>query len=622
MPTSPAAVGRAVTTRDASRYAVRRSWTGGVGVDPGLFSHERRVGMFVWMCVSLPVVAVVAYFATTPGRYLVIFAVVASGFYTTPALVNTWQAARRAPEGDALAFWLWTGAIVTMYAIGCAMIGGVVTGVHAPTAVALAAVATVSLLLMTSIVVMVRGRSGARAISVDLIESAMSVIVIVAPLGLLWGESVLRSETHWYAVPASLAVPCMVFGVYWAVLLYIRLVDRCAIGTIGVALAVVGLANAVIQTAQGVSGFTLPAVPLLVLHGLCMSLLGFIPLYVPDRISAGLDRLPPQSQVRGAWLPAALMLAGLPILFMTTVAVRGRYAWAPYYSLAVAGVLLVLAALRQLAAVRETRRLYGQLQRAAETRRHLLAQVVQRTDEDRHRVAAQLHEQAVAAYATFVSFMQTGALSPAAAGRPLAGASAIVRDELGKQAESLRRLMLAVQPLQVDRSGSRSLDTPIRAYVDRLYGDRRAPVQEVAVDDDLVLDWATETVVLRIVQEAVSNVWRHSQASRLAVIIGADEGVVAIEVIDDGVGFDPAATLFESGIAVMRSLAGLGDGEVAVDSAPGRGTRIRARLGGQLPAPNPVPPGPPRLRLVTGTDEPDRRDASDGCDAGLSVGEA
>ncbi len=626
MPTSPAAVGRAVTTRDASRYEARRLRAHGAGAGPGLFSHERRVALFVWGCVSLPVVAVAACFATTPGRYLVIFAVVASGFYTTPALVNTWLAARRAPAGDALAFWLWTGAIVTMYGIGCAMIAGVVTGMHAPTAVALAAVATVSLLLMTSIVVMVRGRSGARAISVDLIESAMSVIVIVAPLGLLWGESVLRSETHWYAVPASLAVPCMVFGVYWAVLLYIRLVDRCAIGTIGVALAVVGLANAVLQTAQGVTGFALPAVPLLVLHGLCMSLVGFIPLYVPDRISAGLDRLPPQNQVRGAWLPAALMLAGLPILLATTVAVRDRYAWAPYYSLAVAGVLLLLASLRQLAAVRETRRLYGQIQRAAETRRQLLAQVVQRTDDDRHRVAAQLHEQAVSAYATFVSFMQNGALAPPAAGRPLAGASAIVRDELGKQAESLRRLMLAVQPLQVDRSGSRSLDTPIRAYVDGLYGDRRAPVQEVAIGDDLVLDWATETVVLRIIQEAVNNVWRHSQASRLAVTIGADAGGIVIEVADDGVGFDPAGTLFESGIAVMRSLAGLGDGEVAVDSAPGRGTRIRACLGGPLPAPDPVPDpapsGPPRLRLVTGTGEPDGRDAPPTRDAGVSVGEA
>jgi hypothetical protein len=117
------------------------------------------------------------------------------------------------------------------------------------------------------------------------------------------------------------------------------------------------------------------------------------------------------------------------------------------------------------------------------------------------------------------------------------------------------------------------------------------------------------------------------------VTVGADDGGgLVIEVADDGVGFDPGATLFESGIAVMRSLAGLGEGEVAVDSTPGRGTRIRARLGGPLPAPDPAPPPGPepppgtrRLRLVTNPAEPHGRDgapAPDPCDAGVSVGEA
>ena len=78
----------------------------------------------------------------------------------------------------------------------------------------------------------------------------------------------------------------------------------------------------------------------------------------------------------------------------------------------------MLAALRQLAAARETRRLYGEVERAAETRRELLAQLMQRTDEDRHRVAAQLHEQAVSAYASFVSFMQAHARgAPGATGQ-------------------------------------------------------------------------------------------------------------------------------------------------------------------------------------------------------------
>ena len=71
----------------------------------------------------------------------------------------------------------------------------------------------------------------------------------------------------------------------------------------------------------------------------------------------------------------------------------------PVYSLGVTAVLLVLAALRQLAAARETRRLYRQVDEAAAMR----AQVMQRGGDDRHRVA-----------------------------------------------ESLRQLMLAVQPLEID----------------------------------------------------------------------------------------------------------------------------------------------------------------------------
>jgi signal transduction histidine kinase len=310
-----------------------------------------------------------------------------------------------------------------------------------------------------------------------------------------------------------------------------------------------------------------------------MSLLLLMPLFVPARISPGLDRLPPQDQVRGAWLPALLMLVGLPALVATTLLLRDRHEWAPLYSLGVTGVLLALGAVRQLAAVRETRRLYHQVEQAAAARRELLAQVMQRADDDRHRVAAQLHEQAVSAYSSFVSYIQMSSLGRSGAEGTAGGVSTLVRDELRDQAESLRRLMLAVQPLEVDRPRCHSLSAPIHAYVDGLYDDRCTPRHTVTVDDAVVLDWATETVVLRIVQEAVRNVWRHSEASRLDVTIGADAGVVVVEVADDGVGFDPAAVLFESGIAAMRSFALLGQGSITIDSAPGRGTRVSARLG-------------------------------------------
>ena len=209
---------------------------------------------------------------------------------------------------------------------------------------------------------------------------------------------------------------------------------------------------------------------------------------------------------------------------------------------------------------------------------------MQRTDEDRHRVAAQLHEQAVSAYASFVSFVQAHA-GGAVGGGGVGGASVQVRGDLRDQAESLRQLMLAVRPLEVDRPRSTSLATPVRAYVDGLYRDRPPPALQVTVADDVVLDWTTETLVLRITQEAVRNVWRHSRAGRIDVEVRGDGPAVEVCVTDDGVGFAPEAVLFESGIAAIRGFAALGQGSLRIESRPGEGTRVVARLGDV-----PVPP--------------------------------
>jgi signal transduction histidine kinase len=349
-----------------------------------------------------------------------------------------------------------------------------------------------------------------------------------------------------------------------------------------VTLVLLGVVNAVAQTAQGVSGFTLPSAPLIGLHALCMSLLLLVPLYVPSDISAGLDRLPPQAQVRGAGLPSATILFGLPVLLLAALVQRNRVDWAIAFTLSVVVLLSVLAAVRQLLAVRETRRLYALVEQASDDRRDLLARVIRRIDDDRHAVAAQLHEQAMSAYATFVSYLM-------ATDRPTAHervrsailheASALVRDDLSRQAESLRQLMLAVGPLDAGHSRSESLRVPIQAYVHNLYGDGPVPQVDVEVDPDLVLDWITETIVLRVVQEALRNVWRHSSATQVDVSLRATGSVVELEVVDDGVGFDPDDGFYESGIAAMRSFAAFANGSLVLDSTPGDGTTVRMTVG-------------------------------------------
>ncbi|HET6950767.1 MAG TPA: ATP-binding protein [Acidimicrobiales bacterium] len=569
----------------------------------GLFTPRFRRGYVAWVVLTLPLTAVAGRFATTPDRYVVLFVLV-SALYMTPALVCACLCAWRAPRRDRPSWWLWLTGIAITYLTGVGMLAGTVVPVRIGVGGAVAPVLLASSAVSAATVSMVKRRSMWRAVSVDLFEAAMSVIVATAPVVLLWGEAIVESDQAWFALPAAAVSAAMVFSLYWAVLLVVRVrTSRCSvIGLLCAGVTVIGLANGLVQMAQAVSGFTLPAAPLLTLQALSMALLSLAPLYVP-RSRIGPVRRPSSDQVRGAWLPATLMLVGLPVLLVTVLVLRDRHPWAPVYGLVVTSALLVLGVLRQLAAVSETRRLYAQVEWAAEARRELLAQVMQRSDDDRHRVAAQLHEQAVSAYATFVSMVHSAAVQ--AGGAAMTGASQRMRDELGRQAESLRRLMLAVQPLEVDRPRSGSLSVPIRAYIDGLYRDRRPPEHRVVVDDSLELDWTTETVVLRIVQEAVRNVWRHSDATSLEVHIGACGGAVEVEVADDGAGFEPATALHGSGITAMRSFAALAGGTIEIDSAPGYGTRVRAVLSTLGTAADDDEEdgdddGRPRLRLVGG----------------------
>ena len=59
-----------------------------------------RRAALAWVCATLPVVVVAGHLAATASQYVVVFALLASGLYTSPAIVNTWIAARRAPHPD------------------------------------------------------------------------------------------------------------------------------------------------------------------------------------------------------------------------------------------------------------------------------------------------------------------------------------------------------------------------------------------------------------------------------------------------------------------------------------------------------------------------------------------
>lgn len=90
----------------------------------------------------------------------------------------------------------------------------------------------------------------------------------------------------------------------------------------------------------------------------------------------------------------------------------------------------------------------------------------------------------------------------------------------------------------------------------------------------------------RVLQEALSNVYRHAGVERVVVRLSADAGQVRLEVIDEGRGFTPpplsgpAATerVEHIGLRGMRERVGLVGGTFDVQSAPGAGTHIRVEV--------------------------------------------
>jgi signal transduction histidine kinase len=146
-------------------------------------------------------------------------------------------------------------------------------------------------------------------------------------------------------------------------------------------------------------------------------------------------------------------------------------------------------------------------------------------------------------------------------------------EHIGTEIESLRTLITELRPAALDEIG-------LAPAIEGL-GQRLATVEgldvEIDVDVGGRLDPELETVVYRLVQEALTNVAKHAQAERVRVQVRLDYDVVRLEVTDDGRGFDPDADAEGFGLLGMRERVSLAHGQLAIDSEPGT-TVVRASL--------------------------------------------
>lgn len=203
--------------------------------------------------------------------------------------------------------------------------------------------------------------------------------------------------------------------------------------------------------------------------------------------------------------------------------------------------------------------------------RAFTAGAVKAAEEERLRIARELHDDTAQRLAALIIRLKL-ALD---AKRPddRAAMCGQVLEELRETAESVRRIARGLRPPALEDAGVvTALQAHLRATVEHL--DLTSEFDFEAIDHLLHRD--AKLVLYRVVQEALSNVIRHAEASHVSIQIGVRENAVRAIVEDDGVGFDPETLDGERGLGLMgmKERAGGVGGSVTIDRSGTGGCRI------------------------------------------------
>jgi two-component system, NarL family, sensor histidine kinase UhpB len=193
---------------------------------------------------------------------------------------------------------------------------------------------------------------------------------------------------------------------------------------------------------------------------------------------------------------------------------------------------------------------------------------------ERRRIARELHDVVLQDLTYALQSMQVSKRMPGGAGRT---------DEADRHIEALKRavggLREAIYDLRLESARERPLIRAVASIVELNRQIGGGCEFELIVDDGFPvgLSGSSGIEVVRVVQEALANVRRHSGAEHAVVTLGAAGGEILVEVEDDGRGFGPE-TAFGMGLTGMRERVLTLGGKLEVEGREGAGTRVFLRV--------------------------------------------
>ncbi len=196
------------------------------------------------------------------------------------------------------------------------------------------------------------------------------------------------------------------------------------------------------------------------------------------------------------------------------------------------------------------------------------------TAAERERLAREIHDTLAQGFTSIVTLAQAAEsemdTEPAAARRHLELTARTARENLAEA----RAMVAALTPSALDAG---SLEDAVRRQADRLAEETGSRVRcEIAELPPLGM--ATDVVLLRAAQEALTNVRKHAHADSVSIGLSVVDDLVRLTVTDDGAGFVVAGETARFGLRGMRTRAEQVGGTLTIRSEPGAGTTVELEV--------------------------------------------
>jgi signal transduction histidine kinase len=218
----------------------------------------------------------------------------------------------------------------------------------------------------------------------------------------------------------------------------------------------------------------------------------------------------------------------------------------------------------------------------ARARAQLLQQLISAQEDERRRIARELHDETSQGLSVLIVSLETVGMELASAGLEVSRSAQMARAVAQDLLDGIRRLIGDLRPSLLDDLGL----APAIAW----YAEERLQALGIEVDLQCSLSEETrlppvlETALFRIAQEAISNTARHAGATKVAISLRVVDSRAILSTEDNGRGFEPARDQTEAakgkgvGLQGIRERVSLLGGQFRLRTAPGQGTTIEVEV--------------------------------------------